>query len=126
MPEENNKQHGILTEVVGAVIAIALTTVVFNLYNQVDANKGTGLKNKDDIATSKEVGEAEIKRSTAIDVQGEIERNENKMELKEQDDFLHRIDKEVGSLTTAIKYIHGKGELAHEVRPPHHPPRPKE
>lgn len=123
MPEENNERpakHGLLTEVVGAVIAIALTTVVFNLWNTVDANKTVGQKNKDDIAKSIEVGDAEIKRSTAIDVQGEKERAENKLELKEMDDFLHKVDKEVGSLHTAVKYIHGQGELAHPPRTPHH------
>jgi len=117
MPEngKESKSHGILTEVIGAVIAIALTTVVFNLYNQVSTNKDQSLKNKDDIASSKEVGEAEIKRSTAIDEQGETERNENKQELKEQDDFLHAIDKQVGKLHTAVQYLHGEGDLTHEV-----------
>jgi hypothetical protein len=100
-------------EVIGAVVAVTLTTAVTNLYMQLDTNKTTGLTNKDAIASSDKVGEAEIKRSTAIDVQGEIERNENKNELKELDDFMHRIDKQVGKLQTAVEYLHGDGKMSH-------------
>jgi len=101
-------------EIAGGIIAVALSTAVGNLYLNVDTNTKQSLKNKDDIQSSKEIGDAEIKRSTAIDEQGRIERDENKAELKEQDDFLHRIDKEVASLRTAVQYIHGGGELNHQ------------
>jgi len=113
------KPTGFMAEVIGAVVAIVLTGVVGNLWMTVDSNTKVGLKNKDDIASSKEIGEAEIKRSTAIDVDQAGDIAENKGELKEQDDFLHAIDKEVGKLHTAVKYIHGEGELAHPPRQRH-------
>jgi hypothetical protein len=100
-------------EVIGAVVAVTLTTAVTNLYMQLDTNKTTGITNKDAIASSDKVGEAEIKRSTAIDVDQAMDIADNKQELKELNAFMHKIDKQTGKLQTAVEYLHGDGQMSH-------------
>jgi hypothetical protein len=114
----------LIVEIVAGVIATVLITAVGNLYLRVDNNTIMTITNKDHIQTNKTTfeaalaaqqaaGDAEIKRSTAIDVEQGTEIKDNFVELNRQEDEIHHIDKEVGELGVAVQYIHGKGELNH-------------
>jgi hypothetical protein len=108
----------LIIELSVGVVASVLVAAVGNLYLKVDTNTITSITNKDHIATNKTTfeaslaaqnaaGDAEIKRSTAIDVEQGTEIKDNFNELNKQEDEIHSIDKDVGELGVAVKFMHG-------------------
>lgn len=106
----------LIGEIIGGLVALIIAGLVGGLWTQVGENTKVGLHNKDAIIAGKAAGDAEIKRSTAIDNQGAIDIEKNFKKLDKLEDFMHSIDKEVGSLSTAVKYMHNDGDVPmHEV-----------
>jgi len=89
-----------MIEISAGVVATVMIAVVGNLYMTVDATKIMSLTNKDHISTNqttfeaalaaqKAAGEAEIKRSTAIDVQQASDIDGNFVELNKHEDEIN-------------------------------------
>ena len=111
-----------MIEVGAGIVASVLIAAVGNLYLKVDTNTITSITNKDHISTNKNTfeaalaaqqaaGDAEIKRSTAIDVEQGAEIKDNFNELNKQEDEIHHIDKEVGELGVALRFLHGTDDF---------------
>jgi hypothetical protein len=112
----------LIIELSVGIVASVLVAAVGNLYMKVDANTIGRLTNKDHIATNKTTfeaalaaqtaaGDAEIKRSTAIDNEQKEKIKDNAIELNHQEDEIHDIDKDVGELGVALKFLHGATEI---------------
>ena len=112
----------LIIELSVGIVATVLVAAVGNLYMTVDNTKIMALSNKDHISTNKTTfeaalaaqeaaGDAEIKRSTAIDVQGAADIKGNFDELNRHEDEIHAIDKAVGELGVALKFLHGTDDF---------------
>ena len=109
----------LIVEIAGGVIAIGMTTAVGNLMYQVDENKTHITELTEQVAAGKAAGEAEIKRSTAIDVSQAGGILGNDIELAKQDD-------EINLNKTAIAVLYERTGHHIQKEKQHYEPQEKE